>query len=474
MRQHGKGKVIWLIWIAMTLMVAGVFGASLFMTKRAADHPLLAQVRSVFMPGKTTAGHYQIELACEACHTKSFTDRASIQQACVGCHGAALKEAEDKHPLSKFTDPRNAALIEEIDARECATCHVEHKPELTHAMGVTQPNDYCYHCHKDIAKDRPSHKGMPFTSCTNAGCHNFHDDRALYEDFLLKHANEPQDSATPELVFTNMREIAAQLPEYPSSRYPLTALTAAQSDALATVQITQTVMNDWLASTHANAGVNCSACHAGADQSKADWIAKPSQQVCSTCHQLEQKSFLLGKHGMRLAQGLSPMTPEQARLPMQASAAHTELTCTTCHGAHRFDIKQAAVTACLGCHNDEHTLAYQTSPHAELWRKEIAGEAAAGSGVSCATCHMPRVAYRYEDYDLKQVFVQHNQSDTLRPNEKMLRPVCMRCHGLGFATDALADTQLIQSNFNHAPSVHVLSIDMALKRDEESRRRLTQ
>ena len=53
-------------------------------------------------------------------------------------------------------------------------------------MGVTLPKDYCFICHHDVADDRPSHKGLAFTTCASAGCHRFHDNRALYQDFLVK------------------------------------------------------------------------------------------------------------------------------------------------------------------------------------------------------------------------------------------------------------------------------------------------
>ena len=46
----------------------------------------------------------------------------------------------------------------------------------------------------------------------------------------------------------------------------------------------------------------------------------------------------------------------------------------------------------------------------------------------------------------------------------MIRPVCMECHGLGFAIDALADENLIRSNFSGKPAVHVPSIELAKKR----------
>ena len=66
-----------------------------------------------------------------------------------------------------------------------------------------------------------------------------------------------------------------------------------------------------------------------------------------------------------------------------------------------------------------------------------------------------------------KVLTNHNQNDTLRPNEKMIRATCMSCHGLGFAIDALADPALIANNFSGQPMRHVESIDWALKRVEQ-------
>ncbi len=99
--------------------------------------------------------------------------------------------------------------------------------------------------------------------------------------------------------------------------------------------------------------------------------------------------------------------------------------------------------ACVGCHRDRHTEAYERSPHYALWKKELAGEAPAGSGVSCASCHLPRDEYRAPEGSVKRMLVQHNQNDNLRPSEKMIRPVCMSCHGLGYSIDALADAKLV-------------------------------
>jgi len=60
--------------------------------------------------------------------------------------------------------------------------------------------------------------------------------------------------------------------------------------------------------------------------------------------------------------------------------------------------------------------------------------------------------------------VQHNQNLNLRPNEKMLRNVCLDCHTLSFSLDALADRDLIKNNFASKPARHVASIEMAQQR----------
>lgn len=469
--KHDGRVSLWILWAVMSIAAAIYLGAGV-MSEHARDG-ILASARTFMLPGNTTHGHYQIELACESCHTESFAPQAAFQEACVGCHGAELKEADDKHPLAKFTDPRNAELLTRINAAACITCHTEHRPGITNVMGVTQPNDLCAHCHAGIAQERPSHAGMGFDTCASSGCHNYHDNRALYEDFLLRHLDDPAIAARPQLATRNFIEIAALLPDYPSDRFPVEALTAGQADAPSHLKFDAALAEDWLASSHAQAGVNCSGCHLGAQEASPNWIARPDHQVCATCHAPESAGFLQGKHGMRLAQGLDAMTPAQARLPMHEDAAHRQLTCTSCHGAHSFDTKIAAVDGCLGCHADEHSLAYRASPHFALWQAEIDGRTHAGSGVSCATCHMPRTEQRDLDLDIRRIVVQHNQNDTLRPNEKMLRPVCLSCHGLQFALDALADPQSIRTNFDGAPAVHVRSLEMAEDRlrEHEAQRR---
>jgi formate-dependent nitrite reductase cytochrome c552 subunit len=451
---------LWILWLSGSLAAAVYLG-----------YALVAKAdRQVLMPGPLSAGHHQFAAACEVCHTEPLGGGELLQQACVDCHGEVRKKPFDSHPAAKFKDPRNADRLEKIDALHCVTCHTEHRPEITLVDGLTQPRDLCANCHQDVAEDRPSHQGMAFTTCKNSGCHNFHNNRALYTDFLVKHLHEAPTKADGALPARAFAGLVDQLPDYPHERYPSKPLGIADMDAPATAQVTPAIQRDWLETAHAKAGVNCSGCHQPPDaegQPRA-WSDHPGSAGCAQCHGLESKRFGEGKHGMRLAAGLSPMTPAQARLPMKDKAAHRQLTCLSCHGAHRFDVAKAAVQACVGCHDDKHTLAYADSPHARLWRQARAGEIPAERGVSCASCHMPRIDYDVNDW-ISRVMVDHNQSADLSPNSKMIRPACLHCHGLGFSIDALADRALIDRNFSGQPQVHVDTMELAEK-DQQRRR----
>ena len=401
---------------------------------------------TLFLPGQTTHGHYQIELRCDACHTPWNTVK---EDSCYGCHAAELKQANDSHPKSKFTDPRNADRLDNIDASNCVTCHREHMPHRTSAMGVTMPEDYCYHCHQQTLQDRPSHRDFPFNGCAAAGCHNYHDNTALYEDFLLKHLNEPDVREGGKVPVRTLLPIL----EKPLVQNGPPGKASAE------------ILADWTETGHARAGVNCTDCHG----SGAKWADRPSWNSCAECHEEEQAGFLMGRHGMRLAQDLSPMTPAMARIPMHESAGHLELSCNSCHSAHRYDTREAAVDACLRCHNDPHTLAYQNSEHFALWTREMEGKGEPGTGVSCATCHMPREEARKGGET--RVAVQHNQNANLRPNEKMVRGVCLACHGLGFTLNALADTNLIRTNFTGQPGISLETLRLAEERALNSKKK---
>lgn len=424
--------------------------------------PWATPLRVALLPGATTYGHYQIELACSACHRDPFGGGALLQEACTGCHAKALDEADDKHPARKFEDPRNAFRLEKIDAVQCVSCHTEHRPAATRPMGVTQPRDYCVHCHAGRDEMPPSHEGFPFDGCT--ACHNYHDNRALYEDYLLRHAKEPPVLPKAELPTRALLEALQGSAAYPQDRYPFETVPPSKADAPAAWRTGATARAhaDALDTSHARAGVNCSGCHqpGGGD---AAWQLKPAlPQACEGCHAIEVQAFGRGHHGMRAAAGLPEMRVADARLPMRADAALRTLSCVSCHGAHRFDteILQTGVKACLACHDDTHSRAYEGSPHHRLAEREARGELPAGSGVTCATCHLPRE--RVDTDEGSRIAVQHDNSATMRPFSKMVRPVCQQCHGLGFALDALSDPTLVAHNFTGQPQAVHKSIEMAL------------
>jgi len=444
-----SAKTLWIAAITLTLLIGGYLGFVLL-----ANTPWAVAKRTVFLPGNTTQGHYQIELACSACH-KPF--QGTPQKTCLNCHGEALKLADDAHARHKFADPRNAATLAHIDALHCATCHKEHKPELVRDLDVTVPDDFCFSCHSDIAKERPSHQDFDPKNCASGGCHNYHDEKALYEDFLTAHLHEQDTQLTALLPSRNQSEQTI-------ISKPKAPLGESDGDAPSQVQLPASQLKAWVDSAHGRAGVNCSDCHQGKSAAGAlqPWKNQLDHKTCETCHEQESKGFLGGKHGMRLSQGLPAMRPAMARLPMNPDAHDKSLSCAACHDTHAFDTRRAAVEACLGCHADEHSKGYKQSAHFRRWQDEIDGKLEAGSGVSCASCHLPRIAARKDGRT--ETHVQHNQSMNLHPNEKMVRGVCMQCHGLGFSLDALADESLLRNNFNGRPKAHVKSLDMVEER----------
>jgi len=429
-------------WLLLTGLVGG-FGA----------FRLRSRDQTLFLPGETSSGHHQIEMACGSCHTPFG---GVSDDACLKCHGEE-RDAADSHPETKFNDPRNAERVARIDARKCVTCHTEHWPEGTHREGYTLPVDFCVECHSDVGTERPSHAGMVFTTCSDAGCHNYHDNRALWEDYLKKHIGEPVVLDSPKV----LARAAAIVDAAGGGK----ALVASQQDAPSNVAFAANLVSEWEGSAHARNGINCTGCHGG-EPGGAPWVDEPPLTLCAGCHDEQKKGFSAGKHGMRIEAGLGPMTPGEARLPMHADAKDRTLGCQSCHGGHSVDVQKAAMDSCLGCHDDEHSKAFQRSPHFKLWEAERNRTAPPGTGVSCATCHMPRE----QKSSGGAVVVQHNQNDNLRPSEKMVRNVCASCHGVAFSLDAIADPELVRHNFAGRPKSHVASVDMVEKRTAQGKR----
>lgn len=438
--ENWKKLALWTCWILVLFFLGFYFGGKLF---NASD-------KHIFLSGQMTSGHYQIEIKCDVCHTPF---QGVKQEACLNCHETELKQANDSHQIKKFNDPRNEPLLTTIDAKSCITCHDEHGKQNSSPMGVTQPNDFCAYCHQDIAKDRPSHQDFKFDGCRD--CHNYHDNRALYEDFLAKHLHE-EETFSPEKAVLPVRNFSAIY----QADHPAAPLTLSQHNAPDPAKLEKA--QDWEHSSHANAGVNCQDCHVKNNQA---WIDKPDQSYCEKCHSDETKGFLASRHGMRIAQNLPPMITDLARREMRTDETKA-VSCQSCHSAHRFNTEptQTAVESCLGCHQDEHSRAYKASPHFLLWSQAQKGNLPANAGVSCATCHLPRETVRRKGKEL--VKIQHNVNHNLRPNSKMIRDVCTRCHGLGMVLDALADKEQIRYNFAEHPKKHLQSLEMIEQRSK--------
>ncbi|MET1254054.1 cytochrome c3 family protein [Aliikangiella maris] len=421
---------------------------------------LLKGDKSFYLAGETTHGHYQIELQCESCHSSAFSGEKEMQQACESCHAEELEKVNDSHPRSVFDDPRNAELLEQLDATQCVTCHREHKPEITRNYGVTLAEDFCFHCHQDVGENRPSHKDFEFQTCASSGCHNFHDNSMLYEKFIGKHLDEPANKK--KQINPERTELKRWLKKNKHKKLPPAAEPDIQSlyenGKEISAEAMQVATDSWHKSVHANVEANCSSCHTKQDE-KNNWqvSVESMEKQCGSCHKKQHESFIEGKHGMRLGQDLTRMSTANARLEMK----HGEdklLSCASCHNPHDLNIQKAAVDSCLGCHQDEHSLNFEKSKHFMLWQNEQLGNGRRGSGVSCATCHLPRVKKG------RKVTVEHNQNLNLRPNTKMLRTVCMNCHGMEFSVSSLADEELIKNNFSHAPKLDHESFELVKQR----------
>lgn len=435
-------KVIlsWLTWFIISLILGIYFFA---------DMILDGNQQGWFLPGKTSYGHHQIAMACAVCHTPFVGVK---QQTCVQCHGSELKNVNDSHSERKFKDPRNASMLLNLDASKCVSCHAEHSPERTNRLGVSVPVDFCIYCHAEIGSERKTHQNLDFQSCRR--CHNYHDNTALYEDFLIEHMNGPDVVDNPLIPQRNW------LNQYKTvAKYPIVLLDMKDADAPKSVDLSK--YQDWAKSSHANAGVNCTACHGGVAEQQS-WVDRPDYRNCRSCHDNEVAGFLASHHGMYQAQTGKPFNTGDAHLAMKAK--DRVLNCMSCHKSHKFntDPRYAAVDSCLACHADDHSRAYKGSSHFRIWNEELKGLTARNAGVSCATCHMPRLIA--EQDGKQQVLVNHNQSSNLRPNQKMLREVCLHCHSLKFSLDALADPELIRNNFSESPSVHLPSIDMVIQK----------
>ncbi|MEO1669756.1 MAG: cytochrome c3 family protein [Cyanobacteria bacterium J06631_2] len=223
-------------------------------------------------------------------------------------------------------------------------------------------------------------------------------------------------------------------------------------------QLTE-IEQQWQTSAHALAEVNCSSCHQSEETKK--FVAKPTEESCKSCHENSVDTFLLGKHGIRTLEGLPPLIPAMAHLPMKDSADR-QVNCNTCHNVHTVNTYEAAVDSCLTCHADNHSLNYKNSPHANVFREIGTLPRPSQDAVTCATCHLPRSVSGDE------VLVNHNNTYTLKPRDRMVKEVCMNCHGLEHSFNSIFDDELVEANFARPPTQKLPTFQLV--RDLEKKR----
>ncbi|MGD1950590.1 MAG: cytochrome c3 family protein [Leptolyngbyaceae cyanobacterium] len=232
------------------------------------------------------------------------------------------------------------------------------------------------------------------------------------------------------------------------------------SFSLTATATTEQELNDitdlWQTSAHALNDVNCASCHQN-DETK-EFVAVPNHETCQSCHEQAVDTFLLSKHGIRLLEGKDPLTPAMARLPMQHDAMQKQMNCNACHNVHSANTVEASVDACLTCHNDNHSLNYQNSRHAELFAASNELPRPASGAVSCSTCHLPRVTHGQGDSAV--VKVNHNNTYNLKPQDRMVGDVCMNCHGLEYGYNSIFDPELVEANFDRPPTLEMQTFDL--------------
>ena len=227
----------------------------------------------------------------------------------------------------------------------------------------------------------------------------------------------------------------------------------ARADGFTEKQIEE-INSLWQNSAHAFADVNCSSCHLQPETKQL--IVAPTHESCQSCHEPQVETFLLGKHGIRLQEGLSPLTPAMAHLPMKEAARDRQMNCHTCHDVHSVNTFTASVDSCLTCHDDAHSLNYVKSKHGLLFSEARSLPKPTADLVSCATCHLPRQKVE----GTKTIFVNHNNTYNLLPRDRMVKDVCMNCHGMEYSYNSIFDDKLVEANFDAPPTQYLETLEM--------------
>lgn len=150
-------------------------------------------------PGPMNTGHAGI--ACEGCHREApGTVRQQLQAAArdvTGLHAGAVdvgfqavtsdacttchERPDDRHPGSRFLEPRFAEVRAALHPEQCTACHREHAGVR---VTIAEPT-YCRHCHGELVVERDP-IDVPHADLVAAerwetclGCHDYHGNHAF-------------------------------------------------------------------------------------------------------------------------------------------------------------------------------------------------------------------------------------------------------------------------------------------------------
>ena len=271
---------------------------------------------------------------------------------------------------------------------------------------MTLPADFCAACHQDVARERPSHAGFAFDGLRRA-----RGATASTTTAGSTRASSPGTSTSPRCSPRRACPRARR-------RRPEGHVAAARRRTRRRPRAPRRARRGpRVGGQRARAGRRrCAACHDVPDGATGMGMERPARRRrlrrAATPHELARLRPRPARDA-RAPPGSRRSRPRWPRLPMRPEARDVPLGCESCHGAHAYDTRQAAVDACLGCHDDRHSRAYQATRH--FHRSGSARSRARprpGSGVSCATCHLPRRVDRQRGADV--IRVDHDQNDNLQ------------------------------------------------------------
>jgi hydroxylamine dehydrogenase len=184
-------------------------------------------------------------------------------------------------------------------------------------------------------------------------------------------------------------------------------------------KITPHIVSDWKLSKHAEAGVECTACHGELHRSGVD-VAQakiPTPDTCKLCHNVQVEQFKKGKHAFAWAAMEAMPTIHWQPMAMTEGMKG-------CGGCHKIGIKSAAeieqlskggsnfgIASCDGCHT-RHTFSVSEARQPQ----------------ACETCHMGFDHPQWEMYSGSKHGVRYLlKQDKVLP-ETAAAPTCQLCH----------------------------------------------